>query len=387
MDNFNLTPEQRKKKMLAEAILKTSEQNQPTEAYGAIAKIGGQLLGSYLAGKTSEDEMRVDNNRAKAYADYLSGNKDISGIAQFDPKFAAEQKSESMRMDMRSQERADDMSFKREMMKEERAIRKEDRELAREIKLRDIESEREFKKAQDEQDKQFRREESAKNRDAITSRASNKPLTEGQSNAATFYERLKRSGEDINNLEKAGTSVLQEGLSNIPVVGNSLISDERQVLDQSKRDFINAVLRRESGANITTSEFENAEQQYLPRVGDSQAVIEKKRINRDIVTKTYNAENAIYNYHWFQERAGGIKATEASIQNAIDAKASFESSAGPRKDWGFEDKNEDARLGAVVLGLKNQYQSLVTEYNAKAGEVDRAIFVDGLPLFFSLNAY
>lgn len=111
------------------------------------------------------------------------------------------------------------------------------------------------------------------------------------------------------------------------------------------------------------------------------------QMNRDIVTKTYNADNALYNYHWFQERAQSIKATEAQIQNATDAKLAFELSAGTRKDWTFEDKTEDSRLGAVVLGLKNQYQSIVAEYNARASEADRAIFKDELPLFFNLNAY
>lgn len=111
------------------------------------------------------------------------------------------------------------------------------------------------------------------------------------------------------------------------------------------------------------------------------------QMNRDIVTKTYNADNALYNYHWFQERLQDIKAAEVQIQNAIDTKASFEASAGPRKDWTFEDKTEDARLGTVVLGIKNNYQSIVAEYNAHAAEADRNIFSQELPLFFSLKPF
>lgn len=111
------------------------------------------------------------------------------------------------------------------------------------------------------------------------------------------------------------------------------------------------------------------------------------QMNRDIVTKTYNADNALYNYHWFQERLQAIKATEVQIDNAKAAQTQFKSDAGPRKDWTFEDKTEDARLGAVVLGLKNHYQTIVAEYNARANEADRAIFSQELPLFFSLKAY
>lgn len=111
------------------------------------------------------------------------------------------------------------------------------------------------------------------------------------------------------------------------------------------------------------------------------------QMNRDIVTKTYNADNALYNYHWFKERAESIKSTENQIVNAKLQVDSFRESTGPRKDWTFEDKNEDARLNAIVLGLKNHYEEIVAEYNAKSQESDRAIFKDELPLFFNLNAY
>ncbi len=109
--------------------------------------------------------------------------------------------------------------------------------------------------------------------------------------------------------------------------------------------------------------------------------------NRDIVQKTYNADNALYNYHWFQERAGSIKATAAKAKIADDAVVSFESSAGARTAWTFEDKTEDARLRTVAQGLHSQYEDLVAEYNARAGEADRTIFKDGLPLFFNLQPY
>lgn len=109
--------------------------------------------------------------------------------------------------------------------------------------------------------------------------------------------------------------------------------------------------------------------------------------NRDIVTKTYNADNALYNYHWFQERAKAIVALEQTIPQSESAKTDFEASAGPRSGWTFEDKTEDNRLTQVILGQKAQYNSLVQEYNARAGEVDRNIFQDGLPLFFNIKPF
>lgn len=111
------------------------------------------------------------------------------------------------------------------------------------------------------------------------------------------------------------------------------------------------------------------------------------QMNRDIVTKTYTADNAIYNYHWFQERAQAITALEQKTSDAKVALDSFEKDAGVHKDWTFEDKDEDSRLRTIYLGLQTQYHDIVAEYNARAGEVDRNIFQNGLPLFINLKAF
>lgn len=111
------------------------------------------------------------------------------------------------------------------------------------------------------------------------------------------------------------------------------------------------------------------------------------QMNRDIVTKTYNADNAIYNYHWFKERSAAITALDQTIQQSQASMTSFEVSAGPRASWTFEDKTEDNRLRQVILGQQAQYNSLANEYDARAKEADRAIFQDGLPLFFSLKPF
>lgn len=111
------------------------------------------------------------------------------------------------------------------------------------------------------------------------------------------------------------------------------------------------------------------------------------QMTRDIVQKTYNADNALYNYHWFKERFEAIKATENKIKVAKEAATSFETSAGKRTDWTFEDKTEHARLASVTQGLKSHYEDIVAEYNARAKEADRAIFKDDLPLFFNLQPF
>ena len=109
--------------------------------------------------------------------------------------------------------------------------------------------------------------------------------------------------------------------------------------------------------------------------------------NRGIVEQTYNADNALYNYHWFKERAESIKATATKAKIAEETHKEFVASAGVRSEWTFEDKTEDARLRTVTLGLKTQYEDLVAEYNARMKQADRSIFAEELPLFFSLEAY
>lgn len=108
---------------------------------------------------------------------------------------------------------------------------------------------------------------------------------------------------------------------------------------------------------------------------------------RDIIEKTYNADNAIYNYEWFKNRYQDIKATETKIENAKETVDTFNQSAGPRSEWTFEDKQESARLNSVVLGLKNHYEEIVAEYNARAQQVNRNIFQDDLPLIFDLRPF
>ena len=70
------------------------------------------------------------------------------------------------------------------------------------------------------------------------------------------------------------------GVNSLPTWAGGPNSNQQKV-EQAQRDFINAALRVESGASISPSEFENARKQYFPQPGDSAAVIEQKRQNRE----------------------------------------------------------------------------------------------------------
>lgn len=108
-------------------------------------------------------------------------------------------------------------------------------------------------------------------------------MTLDEKKAMTFADRMIESSKTIDAHGAAGTSLLDAGLSQIPRVGNYMVSKEFQNLDQARRNFINAQMRRESGAVISDEEFDNANKQYFPQPGDGPEVLEQKRQNRQTV--------------------------------------------------------------------------------------------------------
>lgn len=114
-----------------------------------------------------------------------------------------------------------------------------------------------------------------------------KPLNDTQSKALLFGSRMREAGKVLDALAKDGTSASVPGSRAGYGIGSTitaLSSSKQQQLDQAKRDFVNAVLRRESGAVIADSEFENADKQYFPQIGDSKEVIAQKKRNRELAT-------------------------------------------------------------------------------------------------------
>lgn len=135
-----------------------------------------------------------------------------------------------------------------------------------------------------------------------------KPPTEGQAKALMFGGRMAVADEIFKELESQGVNrpgaikqAAQGVLGALPLIGDSLAagagaatnwtqSAAQQRVEQAQRDFINAVLRRESGAAISAPEFANAAQQYFPQPGDSPAVIRQKAANRQTAISGFKAE-------------------------------------------------------------------------------------------------
>ena len=121
-----------------------------------------------------------------------------------------------------------------------------------------------------------------------------KPPNDSQGKAVLFGARMKQADQQLNALEAGGTlrgSIIKQNAEGVPLIGGALgtvanfgASGKQQEYEQAKRNFINATLRRESGAVIAESEFANAERQYFPQPGDTPGVLNQKRMNRQLAT-------------------------------------------------------------------------------------------------------
>jgi hypothetical protein len=130
-------------------------------------------------------------------------------------------------------------------------------------------------------------------------KAGSKPLNEGQAKALGYGTRMQESAKILESLDgkyspsginaKLGAENSFGGSVTGPIA-NSLLSDNSQQAEQAQRDFVNAILRRESGAAISSSEFDNARKQYFQQPGDSPAVKMQKKRNRELAINGVLAE-------------------------------------------------------------------------------------------------
>jgi hypothetical protein len=136
-----------------------------------------------------------------------------------------------------------------------------------------------------------------------------KPLTESQGNATAYGMRMAEANKILTDLEKKGVtntgairSAVGGAVGLTPFVGEKLESavnatmnplpgalggpsNEQQLTDQARRNFITAVLRKESGASISPSEFANEEKKYFPQIGDTDQAIAQKQSARNLAIK------------------------------------------------------------------------------------------------------
>lgn len=139
-------------------------------------------------------------------------------------------------------------------------------------------------------------------------------LTETQGNATGFGVRAKEANQIITNLENQGVKVpgrastVVSGIAGMtPFAGEKYseatkslfnvlpefvggLSPQEQQNAQARKNFISAVLRKESGAAISPQEYANEERKYFPQLGDSDAVVKQKQQARESAIKALEVQ-------------------------------------------------------------------------------------------------
>jgi len=134
-----------------------------------------------------------------------------------------------------------------------------------------------------------------------------KPLNDSQGKANLFGNRMVEAEKAFQSVQDKADRpgwlkrTTQATVGLVPFAGDKLSdvagsalnwtqSAPQQQVEQAKEDFINALMRRESGAVIGRDEFTNADKQYFPQVGDSDAKIAQKARNRQTAIDGIMAE-------------------------------------------------------------------------------------------------
>ena len=101
--------------------------------------------------------------------------------------------------------------------------------------------------------------------------------------AEAVFDKLQQEGYRREDVSEAARSMVGRLIPGV-------MTPAAQQQKQAERNFLTAVLRRESGAAISASEMASGEAQYFDRVGDSPEVKEQKRANRLQAIESLKAE-------------------------------------------------------------------------------------------------
>jgi hypothetical protein len=115
--------------------------------------------------------------------------------------------------------------------------------------------------------------------------ASDKAPTEGAYLAAGFAGRMEQANSTI---ESTGNTIKSMNFATYKMndlLPSSQQSDAFRQFKQAVTNFITAKLRKESGASIAPSEFEDAYRVYIPQPGDDQTTLQNKANVRTSVIK------------------------------------------------------------------------------------------------------
>ena len=119
-------------------------------------------------------------------------------------------------------------------------------------------------------------------------------MTEFKAKSFGFANRMYESASKITEYEKIFMNRSKSGqyIQDSSRTPNWMKDKEQQAFEVYRENFITAVLRQESGAAISPTEFEKENKKYFPQPGDSEETVRIKQRARDTAIK------AMYNNAW-----------------------------------------------------------------------------------------
>jgi hypothetical protein len=130
--------------------------------------------------------------------------------------------------------------------------------------------------------KTFRNHITAAAADAATGKK-----TEVQAAAEQFANRMEDAEKSFSKVSNEGlglSGAAQSAAGGVPVFGNFLKTEKFQRMEQSKREWVTALLRKESGAAIGRDEYTQYDRQFFPQPGDAPEVVAQKAEARRVAT-------------------------------------------------------------------------------------------------------
>lgn len=133
-------------------------------------------------------------------------------------------------------------------------------------------------------------------------------LNEQQGQAVGFGTRAKEASEILKNLENKGVkdvgvtrTAIASTLGMTPLIGdkleqnamtalNATASKDQQATLQARKNFATAILRKESGASISPTEFADVDRIYFPQPGDSKDLLAQKQRARDLAIQSLEVQ-------------------------------------------------------------------------------------------------
>lgn len=107
-----------------------------------------------------------------------------------------------------------------------------------------------------------------------------KPMTEAQSKDTVYSTRAEGSLPLLDQYADSLTEIGGNTIGQLPFIGNALKSENFQKGEQAANEFLQAILRKDTGAAITEGEQALYGNTYIPRMGDKPGVLAQKKAAR-----------------------------------------------------------------------------------------------------------